>query len=110
MFAVATVASSWALGRVTDNVIVPRFEEGDVDDQRRAAGLGLVVGIGLLKAAGIVVRRVAATIAGARIQATLRQQVVRRYQEVPYSFHRRTPDRRAARRTPATTSTPPARC
>ena len=36
-------------------------------------------------------RRIAATIAGARIQATLRQQVVRRYQEVPYRFHRRTP-------------------
>lgn len=92
VFAVATVGSSWALGRVTDDVIVPSFEPGgDVDAGTVAAGLGLVVGIGLLKAAGIVVRRVAATIAGARIQATLRARVVRRYQEVPYGFHRRHP-------------------
>lgn len=91
VFAVATVGSSWALGRLTDDVIVPSFEDGGVDAGTIAAGLGLVVGIGLLKAAGIVVRRVAATIAGARIQATLRTEVVRRYQQVPYSFHRRRP-------------------
>jgi ATP-binding cassette, subfamily B, bacterial len=91
VFAVATVGSSWALGRVTDHVIVPRFEDGEVGAGTVAAGLGLIVGIGLLKAAGIVVRRVSATIAGARIQATLRSQVVRRYQDVPYSFHRRHP-------------------
>jgi ATP-binding cassette subfamily B protein len=90
IFAMATVASSWALGRVTDRVIVPRFEEGDVAGGTVASGLGLVVGIGLVKAAGIILRRVSATIAGARIQATLRKRVVRRYQEVPYSFHRRT--------------------
>ena len=91
IFAVATVASSWALGRLTDDVIVPRFEEGDVSGGTVAAGLGLIVGIGLVKAGGIVLRRIAATIAGARIQATLRRQVVRRFQEVPYRFHRRTP-------------------
>jgi ABC-type multidrug transport system fused ATPase/permease subunit len=91
IFAVATVASSWALGRLTDEVIVPRFEEGEVGAGAVAAGLGLVVGIGLVKAGGIVVRRIAATIAGARIQATLRRAVVRRYQEVPYRYHRSRP-------------------
>lgn len=91
VFAVATVASSWALGWVTDEVIVPRFENGDVAGGTVATGIGLIIGIGLVKATGIVVRRVAATIAGARIQATLRQRVVRRYQEVPYRYHRRTP-------------------
>jgi ABC-type multidrug transport system fused ATPase/permease subunit len=91
IFAVATVGSSWALGRLTDHVIEPKFEDGDIGGGTVAAGLLLVVGVGLIKAGGIVMRRVAATIAGARIQATLRQQVVRRYQEVPYQFHRRTP-------------------
>lgn len=91
VFAVATVASSWALGRITDEVIVPRFEEGDVASGTVATGIALLVGIGLVKAAGIVVRRVAATMALGRIQATLRRQVVRRYQEVPYRYHRKTP-------------------
>jgi ABC-type multidrug transport system fused ATPase/permease subunit len=91
VFAFATVASAWALGLVVDKVIVPRFKEGEVETSVVLSTLGLVVGIGLLKAAGIVVRRVGATIAGAKIQATMRQQVVRRYQEVPYSYHRRKP-------------------
>lgn len=91
IYALATVASSWTLGRLTDHVIEPRFRDGDIGGGAVVTGLALVVGAGLVKSGGIVLRRVAATIAGARIQATLRQQVVRRYQEVPYSFHRRTP-------------------
>ncbi|MGH9137048.1 MAG: ABC transporter ATP-binding protein, partial [Acidimicrobiales bacterium] len=91
VFAVATVASSWALGRITDNVIVPAFEDDGVGAGAVAASLALVVFVGLLKAAAIVVRRVNATIAVARIQATLRTEVVRHYQAVPYSFHRRRP-------------------
>jgi ABC-type multidrug transport system fused ATPase/permease subunit len=91
IYALATVASSWTLGRLTDHVIEPRFKTGDVGGGAVFAGLALVVGAGLIKSGGIVMRRIAATIAGARIQATLRQQVVRRYQEVPYSFHRQNP-------------------
>jgi ATP-binding cassette subfamily B protein len=91
VFAVATVASSWALGNLTDEVIVPAFEEGHVDRAAVVSALGLVIGIGLVKAAGIVVRRVGATIAGGRIQATLRRQVVTRYQQVPYRYHRSHP-------------------
>jgi ABC-type multidrug transport system fused ATPase/permease subunit len=91
IFAVATVASSWALGNLTDEVIIPAFEEGDVERAAVVSSLGLVIGIGLVKAAGIVVRRVGATIAGGRIQATLRRQVVSRYQQVPYRYHRTHP-------------------
>jgi ABC-type multidrug transport system fused ATPase/permease subunit len=91
IFAVATVASSWALGHLTDEVIIPAFDEGDVERAAVVSSLGLVVGIGLLKATGIVIRRVGATIAGARIQATMRRQVVTRYQQVPYRYHRTHP-------------------
>ena len=91
IFAVATVASSWALGNLTDEVIVPAFEEGHVERAAVVSSLGLVIGIGLIKATGIVIRRVGATIAGARIQATLRRQVVTRYQQVPYRYHRTHP-------------------
>lgn len=91
VYGVMTVASSWALGRVTDKVILPRFEEGDVATATVVAGLALIVGVGLAKAAGIVTRRVGATIAVARIGATLRSRVVSRYTHVPYEFHQRTP-------------------
>lgn len=91
VFALATVAGSWALGRVVDRVIVPRFSQGGVRGATVATTLALVVGIGVVKAVGIVVRRVFATITQASVQATLRSQLVERYQMVPYRFHRRRP-------------------
>jgi ABC-type multidrug transport system fused ATPase/permease subunit len=90
VYGVMTVATSWAIGRVTDEVIIPRFEEGDVATATVAAGVALIVGVGLAKAAGIITRRTFATIAVARIGATLRSQVVTHYQRVPYEFHQRT--------------------
>jgi ATP-binding cassette, subfamily B, bacterial len=91
VYGVMTVASSWALGWVTDEVILPRFEDGEVAVATVVTGLALIVGIGLAKAAGIVTRRVGATVAVARIAATLRSRVVARYTHVPYEFHQRTP-------------------
>ena len=91
VYGTMTVASSWALGRVTDKVIVPRFEDGEVATATVVAGVALIIGIGLAKAAGIVTRRIGATVAVARIGATLRSRVASHYARVPYEFHQRTP-------------------
>ncbi|MEY2435889.1 MAG: ATP-binding cassette, subfamily bacterial [Acidimicrobiaceae bacterium] len=91
VYACATVASSFALGRVTDRVILPRFDQGHVDGGTVAAAIALVIGVGLVKAAGIITRRIAATITGARVGGTLRSMVVERYQLVPYEYHQRNP-------------------
>ena len=48
LFALCTVASSGAIRWVIDNVIVPRFEEGAVATSTVLAGVGMVIGIGLL--------------------------------------------------------------
>ena len=87
VYALATVLSAYVLGRVTDNVILPRFEQGQVGTGAVVAGVAAVVGVGLVKAAGIIVRRLFATISNANIGATLRSQVVARYQHVPFAFH-----------------------
>jgi ABC-type multidrug transport system fused ATPase/permease subunit len=91
VYGVMTVASSWALGKVTDTVIVPRFETGEVATSAVVAGLALIVGVGLAKSAGIVTRRIGATVAVARIGATLRSRIASHYTRVPYEFHQRTP-------------------
>jgi ABC-type multidrug transport system fused ATPase/permease subunit len=91
VYACATVASSFALGRVTDQAILPRFKQGHVDGGTVAAAVALVIGVGLVKAAGIITRRIFATITGARVGGTLRSMVVRRYQLVPYEYHQRNP-------------------
>jgi ATP-binding cassette subfamily B protein len=87
VYACATVASSFVLGRVTDTVILPRFERGNVRTGAVVGAVAAIIGVGLVKAAGIIVRRIFATMANANVGATLRSQVVTVYQEVPYTFH-----------------------
>jgi len=91
VYASATVGSSWVLGRVVDKVITPRFEQGDVPATTIAAGAAAIFAVGIAKAAGIVCRRVGATIAKFRSEATLRRQVVRQYQLLPTAWHQTQP-------------------
>ena len=57
LFALCTVASSIAIRWVIDNVVVPRFEEGDVATSTVVAGCAFVIVIGVLRAVGVVIRR-----------------------------------------------------
>lgn len=86
-----TVLSSVAIRRVVDNVLVPRFEEGHVGSATVAASLALVVGIGVLRAAGVVVRRSYAGIAEWRSAQTLASDLLRRMTEQPVSWFSRRP-------------------
>jgi ABC-type multidrug transport system fused ATPase/permease subunit len=91
VYAAATVASSWALGRVVDEVIRPRFEAGEVPTGTVLLGAAALVAIGILKAAGIVCRRVGASLAKFGVEATLRVQVVEQYQRLPLEWHQTQP-------------------
>ena len=57
VFAVCTIASSFAVGWVIDNVIMPRFEEGEVAVDTVLIGIGMIIGIGVVRAMGVIVRR-----------------------------------------------------
>jgi ABC-type multidrug transport system fused ATPase/permease subunit len=92
IFALLTVASSFAIGRVIDDVVLPRFDDGEVDTGTVLAGLGLVIGIGVLRAIAIVVRRSYASMTMWRVAQTFTNRVVRRYVEQPVSWHNRRPD------------------
>lgn len=92
VFALCTVASSFAVEWVTDRVIVPRFEEGSVGAGTVAAGAALVIGIGLVRAAGVIVRRIWAGKAMWRIADTLGASVVDRLIRQPVAWHQRRPD------------------
>jgi ATP-binding cassette, subfamily B, bacterial len=91
VFALCTVASSGAVRWVIDNVIVPRFEEGSVEAATVAKGVALIVGIGLLRGVGVVVRRTFAGKTQWRVARTLSSGVVDRMVRQPMSWH----DRRA---------------
>jgi len=92
VFALLTVASSFAIGQVIDDVILPRFDEGSVSTSAVLAGLGLVIGIGVLRSVAIVVRRSFASITMWRVAQSFTNRVVQRYVLQPVSWHNRRAD------------------
>jgi len=92
VFALCTVASTYAVQWVTDRVILPRFDEGSVAAGTVAAGAALVIGIGLVRAAGVIVRRSWAGKAMWNIAGTLGESVVDRLVRQPVAWHQRRPD------------------
>ena len=92
VFAICTIASSFAIGWVIDHVILPRFEDGSVAASSVIAGIAMVIGIGILRAIGVVVRRSYAGIVQWRVAQTYTNEVVGRFVRQPLSWHARRPD------------------
>jgi ABC-type multidrug transport system fused ATPase/permease subunit len=90
IYAGATVASAYVLGRVTDLVLVPAFH-GGVSGSAIALGAGAVMMVALVRSFGIVFRRFFAGLTAARVQASLRIMVVDHYRRLPMAFHRSKP-------------------
>lgn len=92
VFALGTVASSFAIRWVIDNVILERFETGDVSGGAVATGLGMIIGIGIVRAVGVVFRRAAASAGMWRVAESYTNQVLGRLVQQPVSWHRRHAD------------------
>jgi ATP-binding cassette subfamily B protein len=91
IYAIAAVGMTIALGRITNDVIVPSFETGRVSSSTvLAAGATLLI-IGLLRASTIALRRYFAAMLTYRTQARWRRQLSDTFLEVPLGYHRRTP-------------------
>ncbi len=87
VYGITTVGASWVLGEVTDRVILPAFRDGETTTAALTGGAAAIVGIALLKAGGIVLRRMYAGIMQYRLQATVRRQVTRQYLRLPLAWH-----------------------
>ncbi len=91
LFAVLTVADAWVLGWSTENVVIPAFETGEIGADMLWAVVALFIGVALLRAVGIVARRLGAGIMQYRMQAHTRRAVTRKYLELPMEWHQRHP-------------------
>ena len=91
VYALMTVGSAWVLGRVTDRVIVPAFTTHHTTTGALAGAAVAIVGVAVLKALGIVGRRLYAGIMQYRLQARYRRAVTRQYLRLPLSWHQRHP-------------------
>jgi ATP-binding cassette, subfamily B, bacterial len=91
VYALGIVAQSWVLGQVVDRVVAPRFASGDFALGATVAAACAIAAVGLIKTAGIICRRVAATTASAKIGATLRERLTDQYLWLPLEYHHRKP-------------------
>lgn len=91
LFGALTVADAWVLGWATDNVVLPAFDTGVTTTGGLVTILALFVGVALLRAVGIVARRLGAGVMQYRMQAHSRRAVTRKYLELPMSWHQRHP-------------------
>ncbi|WP_370287496.1 ABC transporter ATP-binding protein [Nocardioides sp.] len=91
LFGALTVADAWVLGWATDHVVLPAFRDGEIGAGLLWAVLGLFVGVAILRAVGIVARRLGAGIMQYRMQAHSRRAVTRQYLRLPLSWHQRHP-------------------
>jgi ABC-type multidrug transport system fused ATPase/permease subunit len=92
LFAVCTVASSIVIQWVIDEVVVPRFEQGDVATSTVVTGCVLIIGVGLLRAIGVVIRRSFGHMNNWRVAESLTNDVTGRYVTQPASWHQRQSD------------------
>jgi ATP-binding cassette subfamily B protein len=90
VFAFASIALTTALGRATDEVLRPAFEEG-VSSREIWLSVGALMAFGCLRALGIMTRRFYSGVAGERVMATLRTRIADRYRQLSLAYHRETP-------------------
>ncbi|MEI8411110.1 MULTISPECIES: ABC transporter ATP-binding protein [unclassified Kribbella] len=91
LYGAMTVADGWALGWSTDHVVRPALESGDTTFGAVASVISLFLGIAILRAIGVVGRRIGAGIMQYRLQATYRRRVTRQYLKLPLEWHHKHP-------------------
>jgi len=91
LFAFTTIGQAYVFGAITEQVIVPSIEDGDVPTAALALAFLAVMVVAVLKVIGIIARRLGAGIMQYRLQARYRRRVTRRYLELPLSWHQEHP-------------------
>lgn len=89
IYAVCTVASSFGVAYLVDQVILPRFETEKIDSGVYFIGAAIVIGIGLLRAFGVVVRRSYAGISNWRTVESISMLLVKKIMAQPVSWHKK---------------------
>lgn len=91
VYGIMTVGSSWALGWATEHAVLPAFRDGHATTGALVTAALLIVGVAVVKAVGVIGRRVLAGIMQYRMQARSRRDVTRQYLRLPLAWHHRHP-------------------
>lgn len=87
LWALATVATASAIGYVTEHAVTPAVQSGEVTAGALWTIFLVLFAVLVVNMTGVVVRRVAASVAGFNLQALYRQRVTRQYLRLPLSWH-----------------------
>ena len=91
VYALMTIASSYVIGWITDSILTPAVDRGEVAVASLAGAAGAVIGVAGLRAGGIAFRRIGAYSAQYRLQARDRTELTDRMLDLPIEWHRRHP-------------------
>lgn len=91
LYAGMTILSSYVIGWVTDGVLIPAVEAGNVMVSTLVGAALAIVGVATLRGIGITLRRSGAYYAQHRLQYRDRIEVTDRYLDLPIEWHRRHP-------------------
>ena len=91
IFAFGTVGSAVVLGRITDDVVLPAFEEPGVSTSSILWGIVALAAITVIRIVGTVGRRFFGMLVGEEVQRTYRQQLGEKYLRLPLSWHQKRP-------------------
>jgi ABC-type multidrug transport system fused ATPase/permease subunit len=86
-----TVVSSYVVGWITDDILLPAVDAGEVATATLVGAALAVLGVALLRGVGIMFRRFGAYAAQYRLQARDRTDVTDKYLQLPIEWHRRHP-------------------
>ncbi|MEX0755967.1 MAG: ABC transporter ATP-binding protein [Actinomycetota bacterium] len=91
MYAVGSILSTIVLGRVTNRVLLPAFQERGVSSAAVWTAVGAIMATFVLRGVGIGIRRYFSGMSGERVMRTFRTQVADRYKRLPVAYHRAKP-------------------
>ncbi len=91
IYAGGTVGSTVVLGRLTDEVIFPAFDDGAIPDGSLSWGVMAILAVTVLRVSGVVTRRYFAGMTSERGQRTFRRRLTDQYLSLPLAWHQRTP-------------------
>ncbi|UFN45508.1 ABC transporter ATP-binding protein [Nocardioides okcheonensis] len=91
LFGVLTVADAWVLGWSTQHVLIPAFDDGEIGTGLLVWVVALFLAVAILRAIGIVARRLGGGIMYYRMQSHTRRGVTRQYLALPMEWHQRHP-------------------
>jgi ATP-binding cassette, subfamily B, bacterial len=91
VFGSLTVADAWVLGWATNHAIFPAFRDGRARTGALITVALLFITVALVRALGIMTRRIGAGLMQYRLMARDRRAVTRQYLHLPMSWHQRHP-------------------